>query len=476
MVGRVKRDMRGSNWTLGAMATSTIRDLPTSELADRLSRHAESVGVDTEAWWKNRTYHLLASAAVTQVTADSAAMLQIQRSSARYFHRPDRQNGSNRLFTDAYEPGLETMRGFGLYARLSKESGSWLWETAANIRSPGFENNDIAFLQRADWIWMNANLFRQFTQPTRYYRRANVIAGSQQQFNFDGDLTDRWLHLFASMQLPSYWEVSSFQYYRPAAMDDRLARGGPVLMRSANWAQNVNISTDSRKAVTLSTNPGWGRNSQGATNYSANLNVRVRPASNISISAGPAFNRFASSHQYVTAVSDETSAAFFGRRYVFGDLVQKTVSMDTRLNITASPTLSFELFAQPFVSSGRFSSFKEFSAPRSSEMLVYGRDRGTIATRMGSSGQLIYDVDPDAGGAAAPFSFSDPDFNFRSLRGNAVARWEYRPGSTLFFVWTQDRNDVTLTGDLNFSRDRHELFSAKPNNIFLIKANYWVGR
>jgi hypothetical protein len=474
-VGRVKRDLRGSNWTMGGMATSTVRELPTPELAERLSRHAESLGWDTEAWWKNRTYHLMASAAVTQVTADPAAMLRIQQSSARYFQRPDRSHGSNGLFTDAYDPQLETMRGFGLYSRLSKESGDWLWESAVNVRSPGFENNDIAFLQRADFIWMNANLFRQFTQPTGLYRRANIIGGAQQQYNFDGDLTDRQLHLFADAQLPNYWRISSFNHYRPALLDDRLARGGPVLMRQGSWGQNVSISTDSRKPVVLSTNPSWGRNQLGANNYSANLNVQVRPASNVSFSMGPAYGRFASSHQYVTAVADATAQDFFGRRYVFGDLVQETLSMDTRLNVTISPTLSFELFAQPFFSSGRYSDFKEFAAPRSREMLVYGRDAGTITARPGRD-RTLYEVDPDGEGAAAPFTFHDPDFNFRSLRGNAVARWEYRPGSTLFFVWTQDRHDTALTGDLSFSRDRHELFSAKPNNIFLIKANFWVGR
>jgi hypothetical protein len=474
-VGRVKRDLRGSNWTLGAMGTSTVRELPTPELADRLSRHAESFGMDTEAWWKNRTYHLLASAAVTQVSGDPAAMLRIQRSSARYFQRPDRDNGGNGVFTDSYDPSLGTMRGFGLYSRLAKSSGDWLWETGLNVRSPGFENNDIAFLQRADFIWMNANIFRQITVPTRYYRRANVIAGSQQQFNFDGDLTDRQFHLFGDIQLPNYWNVSSYNAYRPAALDDRLARGGPMLMRAGSLFQNLSISTDARRPVVVSTNPSWSRNDFGATGYSVNLDVRVRPASNVLLSVGPAFSRSASSHQYVTAVTDPTAESFFGRRYVFGDLVQKTASMDTRLNVTMSPTLSFELFAQPFASAGRYSAFKEFAAPRSRDLLVYGTDAGVISRRSGA-GRDVFEVDPDGSGPAAPFTFTDPDFNFRSLRGNAVVRWEYRPGSTLFFVWTQDRSDSLLTGDLNFSRDRHELFSAKPNNIFLIKANYWLGR
>ena len=140
-----------------------------------------------------------------------------------------------------------------------------------------------------------------------------------------------------------------------------------------------------------------------------------------------------------------------------------------------SPTLSLEVFAQPFISSSRFSAFKEYARPRSGERLVYGRDVGTILERQAGPGTR-YEVDPDGAGPAAPFSFNNPDFNFRSLRGNAVLRWEYRPGSTLFLVWTQDRSDTGPEGNLNLGRDRHELFAARPNNIFLVKVNYWLGR
>ena len=160
--------------------------------------------------------------------------------------------------------------------------------------------------------------------------------------------------------------------------------------------------------------------------------------------------------------------------FAVADLKQQQLSMDTRLAITFTPALSLEAFAQPFISSGQYSRFKEFSAPRSGEMLLYGQDRGTIIAT-GAGEDREYQVDPDGAGPAATFAFEDPDFNFRSLRGNAVLRWEYRPGSTLFLVWTQDRNDTDPFGDLQFGRDRRALFSADPTNIFLIKMNYWLG-
>jgi hypothetical protein len=155
---------------------------------------------------------------------------------------------------------------------------------------------------------------------------------------------------------------------------------------------------------------------------------------------------------------------------VFSDLDQRTIGMDTRLNITFSTNLSLEIYAQPFISSGGYTNFKEFAAPRTEATQSYGADIGTINSAGGT-----YTVDPDGAGPAKPFSFGDPNFNFRSLRGNAVLRWEYRPGSTIFFVWTQSRSDVAPSGDLSFSRDVHGLFDAHPDNIFLLKVNYWLG-
>jgi hypothetical protein len=473
-VTRVKKDAREGNLVIGGMATSTNRELPTSGLSDRLTANAQGLGIDSEIWWKDRTYHFLATAAVSRVAGDAEAIRRVQESSARYFQRPDRKAGSNGLFSDAYDPTATELRGYGLYSRIAKDGGDWGWETSVNVRSPGFETNDIAFLQRTDYIWNNANVIRRYTQPTKYFRRAEMIAGGQQQMNFDGITTSRQLHGFAYFQLPNYWNVSTFHIRRFASFDDRLTRGGPILRWNGDWRQFFNLSTDSRRAISFSTNPNFGSTAGGYRDYSVNLNMQMRPASNVALSLGPSYSYGTSPYQYVTREEDPTAAGFFGSRYVFADLKQQGLSMNTRMSVTFTPTMSLEVFAQPFISTGQYTRFKEFAAPRSAEMLVYGQDLGTIAP-VGAGSDREYLVDPDGSGPAESFTFDDPDFNFRSLRGNAVLRWEYRPGSTLFFVWTQDRADTGPIGDLRFGRDREALFSAEPTNIFLIKMNYWLG-
>ncbi len=473
-VARIKRDLLGGNLVVGGMATSTVRSLNSAPLEGLLNRHAEAAGLDTELWWGKHTYHVLGQFAVSQIGGSADAILRAQRSSARYFQRPDREGTGNGLFSDAYDPEATSLRGFAGYFRVAKDAGNWEWESSLNVRSPGFEVNDLSFLTRADYIWMNANLVRHYTKPTSWYRSLWFDVGGQQQFNFDGDRTDGQVQAYAQYEAPNYWNFSGFVMHRFGHLDDRIARGGPQLRTPAWNGYFLNVSTNSRHAVSFDGSGSWGRDEEGLENYSLYLGATYHPVPSVSVSVGPNLSRNWSSYQYVTSVGDPTATDFYGRRYVFATLDQRTLSMDTRLSMTFTPTLSLELFAQPFIASGSYSHYKEFAAPRVLEKTLYGRDIGTIAAA-GEGFDREFTVDPDAAGPAQPFTFGAPDFNFRSLRGNAVLRWEYRPGSTLFLVWTQQRSDTEPVGDLSFGRDRAALFAARPDNIFLVKVNYWVG-
>jgi hypothetical protein len=472
-VGRVAKDLRGGLSVVRGMATSTIRRFDDPRMAGLLSRHAESVGISTETWFGEREYRLMLQLATTQVAGDTGAMHRVQRSSARYFQRPDRQHGGNGLFSDAYDPALTALRGWGLYGRFARESGDWLAEVSANVRSPGFENNDIAFLTLADYIWMSGNVARQFTRPNRFFRSGFFIAGGQQQYNFDGDLTDRQVQLFGSIQALNYWDFLAFWIHRFDVLDDRQTRGGPVVGRPGMNYVQLGLETDDRRSIVLSTEPNGGCTLEGACFVAVDLGVTWRPASNLSFHVAPAYSYEASRAQYVQAVDDPTATAFYGRRYVFSDLTQHTVSMDTRVAVTFTPSLTFELYVQPFIASAAYGRYKEFAAPRGLTKLVYGADLGTIAPHPGDPARFL--VDPDGDGPAASFEIDDPSFTLRSLRGNAVVRWEYLPGSTVFFVWTLDHQDELADGALDFTRDVRGVFRGPLQSIFLVKLNYWFG-
>jgi len=212
----------------------------------------------------------------------------------------------------------------------------------------------------------------------------------------------------------------------------------------------------------------------------ANIGIQVKPAPNWSLEVGPNLNSVFLPAQYVTTVADENATNTYGGRYVFASLDQTTLGIDTRLNVTFTPALSLELYAQPFFSTNDYGALKELERPRTFDFLEYGADVGTVTREDGATST----IDPDGAGPAPSFQVADRDFNLNSLRGNAVLRWEWRPGSTLFVVWQQDRAgrlgalDAELqdreVGSFDLRQNVRDLFDTRPVNVLLFKVSYWL--
>lgn len=474
-VGRVKKDYNGGNLVVGGILSSVARQVGTT-FQDRLSSHAELYGTDFRYTWHNRDYSLVGQYALSNVDGTAPLIAAKQRASARYFQRPDRGRMSNGLFTNAYDTTLTSLRGGGAYMRLGKDAGQWLWEVMTNVRTPGFETNDYSFLTTSDFVYTNANVVMSLTKPTSWYRQLWSSVGSQFQKNWDGDLTDLQIPYYFQLTTPQFWNANFGFIWKPDLADDRLLRGGPVVRKPGTTHTFINVSSDSRHKVVANFGAGYSTNVRGGWGNYVNLGADIRPAGNVLISFNPSWSDSRALLQYVQAVTDPTATAFYGKRYVLSALKQKSLGLDTRFNVTFSPTMTLQLYAQPFFATGAYSDFKEFTAARQGNYAIYGRDRGTISST-GTGGSKVYTVDPDgAAGPAAPFTIKNPDFNFRSLRGNAVFRWEYLPGSTLYFAWTHSRSDQASVGDFDFTRDREALFATKPDNIFLVKASWWIAR
>ena len=471
-VARPRKDFQGGQYWIGGIATSTDRFTDDSLAKARLSRSARELGFDWYTATKDRAYTFFGQYALSNVVGSSSAIDRLQRSSARYFQRPDRQSGSNGLFSDAYDPNATSLSGYAGYARVAKESGTWLWESMVNYRSPGFEVNDISFNTRSDYVWMNTNIARSITKPGPVFRNYFAVASFQQQFNYDGDRTDLEYAAGLFTQLRNFWGANAFVIRAPSVIDDTRLRGGPAIKGRGYRYQSLQISTDARKFLSLSSNVNWTAREEGADGVNVNLNLTYKPTSQVQLSLGPSLNIQPNLAQFVTSGPDSTNTAFFGRRYIFAQTQQRTLSMNTRVNTTFTPNLTLEVFAQPLIASGAYQTFREYAAPRQSAF--HNFRPGTELTREIVNGVKRYTVDVDGSGPAQAISFDDPSFNFRSLRGNAVLRWEYRPGSTLYFVWQQTRSDTESIGDFRFGRDRDALFSAHPDNIFLVKGTYWI--
>jgi len=477
-VGRAKKDFDNGATMIGGMFTSADRQMGDSIIADRLRSHAQALGLDFEHHWDNRDYDWMGSLALSNVQGTPAAIALTEQASAHYFQRPDRKVKSDGLFGAKYDTLATSLQGYGFYTHVAKNTGNWIWELAQNWRSPGFEVNDLSYLDRADYKWMDGNFGRQWTTPGSWYRSATITAGGQQQFNYDGDRTDLQQQVFSQIDFLNYWRVRAFYIYHPEVYDDRLTRGGPVEKRAGYQDGYFQVSSDARDRavwnVSVEGGPGVGAHTHMLTLAPG---VALKPASNVFISLTPTLSSSENDAQYVTTIADPTATAFYGDRYIFAYLRSTTWSLDTRVNWTFTPNVTLQLYAQPYFSTGDYASYREFAGTRTIQKVIYGKDVGTITrTPATASSVAMYTVDPDGPGPAQPFSFGDPNFAYRSLIGNAVLRWEYRPGSTVFFVWTQDRSGTDAVGNFDFTRDRTALLRDRPTNVFQIKVNYWIGR
>jgi hypothetical protein len=173
-------------------------------------------------------------------------------------------------------------------------------------------------------------------------------------------------------------------------------------------------------------------------------------------------------------VPDVLASTTYGTRYVFGALHQNTLSMSTRANLTFTPTLSLQLYAEPFTSGAGATDFRELLRPKSFDLDSYASDPNVTVLR-DTSGSYGVAIRRD-GQVVTRFTIPNPDASYRSLRGSAVLRWEYRPGATVFAVWQHTRSSYESGGRYGGLDDFRSLFALPPENVFLLKANYWLSR
>lgn len=459
---RLRRDLRDGATVVGTMVTATNRASTGNGLDDMLASGAYFGGVDFEHVWGGQAWALSGYAAGTSVRGSEAAVARLQRLPSRYYQRPDAEHVE-------YDPSRGSIEGH-MAALALQHSGDWHATLRYDQASPGFEINDLGFQGRVDYRSITALLGYSDNETRGIFRNRGAYTFAASSWNFDGDRHLTFAGAGANGMFTNLWQAGFEGNVQPAVTDDRLTRGGPVARTSPGWNVSGRVNTDQRRTVSFNVNAfmnaieegGWSRGFSTTADWRPNAAVRLR--------VGPSLSRSHSVRQYVTAVADPEADHTFGRRYVFADIDRTTVSLTTRLDWTFTPRLTLELYARPFIATGDYDRFKELAAPGTARFDVYGTDRGTVTEEDG-----VFTIQPDD--AAAPaFQIPDPSFNIRSLRGNAVLRWEYRPGSTLFLVWQQERSGFEPTGRFDFRRDAGEILAAPATNVLLIKATYWLGR
>lgn len=448
---------------VGFLATAVNRDLPDS--LESLRTNAYSGGIDGH-WFFGKKDVILEWFAGGSLVEGSAESIELtQRSAARYFQRPDADHVE-------LDPGRTSLDGWAGRVMFAKQTGKWRYNIQGQAYSPGFETNDVGFMQRSDVQGGHAVLLYNNADPWKSTRSRNFWVASYHNRNFDGDKIGEGFLGDGYLQLSNFWYLYYWGGMNTETVDDRATRGGPVTLRpSSQWAGG-GFGTDSRKRYWAELFFETSQNARDGHAHFLQLALNYKPATNLSVSLVPTFRDSRGFAQYVRTTQDPLATHTFGNRYVFAQIDQRSLELTTRIDWTFSSRLSFQLYLQPFVASGDYSEFKELARARSLDYAEYGVDAGTIVF---DEGDNRYEVDPDGSGPAGAFAFANPDFNLRSIRANAIVRWEFRPGSALYLVWNENRQDVIDRGDFSLRRDLSGSFDAPSDDVFLVKMSYWLG-
>jgi len=461
-VFRAQKEIKGGKSGVGLLATGVMRDVDSEPLTGILNERAFSLAADGWVFLDSERRWVVGGwLGGTSVSGSAGAILRLQQSSIHYFQRPDA--GHVEL-----DPERTSLSGWGGRLNLAKQNGNFLFLLSAGALSPGFDPNDAGFQYgSSDVIQFQILPAYQWTKPGKVFLYALVFAGVFRNYDFGGNKI--WDGALLSFQgkLRNFWEFNTMLAVNPETMSITLTRGGPRALVPGGYQIDLMVSSDSRKSVVVEASGSTYQRPRATTEFSGQLSLRWKPGSNFSLSLGPTFEFYQNDIQWVRRVTDPVMTETYGNRYVFGHIDQKVLGSEIRLDWTFTPRLTLQAYLQPFIAVGHYDQFKELARPAAFEYNLYGEGSSSIELSGGT-----YAVDPDGTGSAETFSFPDPDFNYKSLRGTVVLRWEYRPGSLIYLVWTQNRADFSNPGTLSLGRDLGDLFRAPGDNIFLIKISY----
>ena len=460
-VARGLKEFSDGRSGLGFIGTAAVRDLSGENLAATLVREAYAAGVDGWTFFdKDKVWSLSGWAGATLVRGSAAAITRLERSSLHYFQRPDADWVS--LDTDA-----ASLSGWAGRLFLNKQKGKIIFNAAFGAMSPGFESNDLGYHSRGDIINGHVQAGYQSFHPGKVFRTWNLKMTYYRNYDFGGNRIGEYFYVDGVGKFLNYWTATFQLNYEPPKYSHYLTRGGPMAYYPSGAAIIGDVQTDDRKPLVFNVSAYYRYHDSGGYNWSVGADVTWKPSANFSLAVGPSYSFRYSQGTWVTSYVDPTMTATAGIRYIMSDIIQETVPVEIRLNWTFTPRLGLQAYLQPYYAVGDYQAFKEWARTMTFDFNFFGENGSTIAW---ADGWIT--ADPDGDGPHPAYTFADPDFNLKSFRGTVVLRWEYRPGSMFYLVWTQTREDNAYPGDFNFGRDFDDVFRAPGQHIFLVKFSY----
>jgi hypothetical protein len=438
-VARFQKEFPNRQHGLGLMITETARNMDNPDLKAQFNSNSTFAGID--GWWfldKKKDWVVSGYTAMSRIDGEADRIAAVQRGSTHYFQRPDADEVR-------YDPTRESLTGVSSRYWLNHQNGDLIVNAAAGFMSPGFDVNDIGFMSRADVINFHLGGGWKWTKPTKHRKYQDVIGAIFSSWDFDGNRTNAGIWSQGSTEFANNYSWNYRLAYNPQTTSVRRTRGGPRTTNKPGYEVGTYFDTDGKAKVFWFVDTGaYFQPEAHSNNWYFYPGIEFKPASNLTLRIGPGYEEVTEYAQYVLTAANPGNTDTYGADYVFANLDQRTLTANIRLSWAMSPSLSLQFFGQPLISIGEYTDYKQLARPNSFEFTPYARPDGT------------------------------DNFNVTSLRGNAVLRYEYRPGSAFYLVWSHDRyDDESIGSNFDFAGSRRRLFALDADNVFLAKFTYY---
>jgi hypothetical protein len=465
-IGRVQKNWNGNNTQLGGMVTSVNRSLGAHpHLQNILVENAFTGGIDFMHYFKGRNYYIDFKGMFSSLHGSKEAITLLQRNPIHYYQRSSAQDYLG------VDPNRTSLQGSGGYVEFGRKgTNTWWFSERVSWLTPGFDLNDAGYMRQADALSNTTLVTYRQTDPSKWFRTNTVNIEQENVWDFGGRAVENEIAVdwVGYTQRRLRLELSGEYIFN--SVDNRMLRGGPDLRLDPYFSTGAAFRTDAARRLYFEVSYA-GDYSTDRFNVSNSVTpaVTFRVGDRVALTANfnTLWNR--NNRQYVGSfATDKGSTA-----HVMGHLDQRTYSVTLRVQANLTPDLSIQFYGSPFTSTGRYTDFKEatntLSRNYADRSHSYSSSEITPIPAMSGSREG-YAVNSRQGA----FSFVDPDFSFNEFRSNFVVRWEYRPGSTLYFVWEHRMSDRAAGVIRGWADNLDHMMNLPARNILMLKLNYWI--
>ena len=458
-VARIQKNWKGNTY-LGGMLTSTNRMMDEPYLKDYLTANAFTAGIDFTQYFSNRLYYIDFKGMFSTLDGSEAAIARRQRDAVHYYQRASAQGYLG------VDPMRNSLSGTGGFLKLGRRGNAkWTFAETFGWLTPGFDLNEVGYLREADVLSNDSEITFRQTDTWKFFRSNTLTLNQVNKWNFGGQNYESHVVFGTRTTFTNLYQMEITEKYVWNRLDTRVLRGGPDLQIDPYFSTNVRFRTNTAKRVMGSLQYTGEHNTNGHSSFNSLVpGITLRMGNHVHLAGTFNYQWNTNALQYV----GQTIGIAGNTLYLTGKMEQQTYGITLRLQANISPDISIQFYGAPFTSTASYSDFKRDAQTTSRQysQRFYQFESGEISP-MGD----LYHVSENGD----LYTFASPDFSFNEFRSNLVFRWEYLPGSTLYFAWIHNRSTRNNQYVSGWTDNLDTMFGLPSTNTFMVKVNYWFG-